>query len=202
MSLNSLFDITKLPTKILFVISVITGMILFASAELLETLHLENVHDMYGSGIGITFLLSSGMVAINFCIWIVKSISSRVHRKRFEREVIREVGNLNRHEKAVLREFVCADRKTISAPMDDPTISGLLDKGFLHLVQQINGALMVQAGSIVAIRIDDFVHSNLRHEHLEMKINPSQDDIDFIKRNRPNWVSRVDMIDSLMNGKF
>ncbi len=202
MDLKSLFDITKLPTKILVVFSVITGVLLFSSKTFLSKLQLSKVHETYGSIVGIIFLVSTGIIIANLVIWVVKQILVRFLKSKLRREKSQLFSNLNFHEKSLLREFFLSDRTTIDMPLEDATVSGLLSKGLIHIVQQFSGGTLVKFGSVAPVKIDDFVFRNIRPEHLDIVEPPTEKDIQFYHANRPDWVAQVEQINRLMNGKF
>ncbi|MCP9753251.1 super-infection exclusion protein B [Ferruginibacter sp. HRS2-29] len=63
--LEKLFDIKKIPTKLLFVIWLSSGLILFVPQKFLTKLNLADFLKDYGKYIGIAFLVSSAFLLVN-----------------------------------------------------------------------------------------------------------------------------------------
>lgn len=124
---KSIFDITKLPTKIFLVLSIVSGFFIFASKELIQLFRLDKL-DEYSSYIGIIFLLSTSLVIVNFIIWLFNRINSWVIHLKRKKIFLKQLEMLDQYEKSVLREFFICGKNSLKMPIDDTVVSGLLHK--------------------------------------------------------------------------
>jgi len=187
--LKSLFDISKVPAKFFVLFALVTGFILFASDLLLQTFHIVKIEQEYGEYVGIIFLVSTCMVIINTFLWFNKQLKISQYKKRRKLKVEHFIQSISASEQAVLREFIVPGMKTITAPIDDPTIAGMLHKDILYIAMSIGEDSTLMRGSSTTISIADDLLKVLNNTHLGLSGIP-EDDLDYINRNRPSWVAR------------
>ena len=124
---------------------------------------------------------------VNFIIWAFKTINNKLKFFKVKKEYIASLRNLDFHEKAVLREFIINQKSSIEAPIDNPTISGLIRKKILSINQQLgNGFIMT--GMNAAVSMNKFVEKYLTLADIDLTENPTEEEIDTVKANRPDWV--------------
>lgn len=194
---KSIFDITKLPTKIFLVLSLISGFFIFANEELIKKFKLEKF-DEYGQYIGAIFLFSTSLVIINFIIWIFNTISTRIRIKKLKKEFSKRLKELDLYEQSVLREFYINGKNSLKMPIDDAVVSGLLNKKILVYNQQFSGN-MIGSGFDFVLSINPLAKKYLTTEDIGLSYEESEKNHNFLKNNRPNWVNRVNRFDNLMN---
>lgn len=185
-NLKALFDLTKLPAKFFFLFSVLSGFVLFADESLLKKVHLEKLNDSYGWIIGLVFISTSGLIIVNFVIWLFKKITNKIEFIKIKNEYIERLRNLDGHEKAVLREFYINQKSSIEVPMDDSTVVGLIRKKIIFVNQQFGNGFIMN-GMDVSVSMSKYVEKNLKLEDIDFKENMTEDEIHFIKSNRPQW---------------
>lgn len=188
-NLKALFDLTKLPAKFFFLFAVLSGFILFADSNLLKKIHLEKLNDLYGWIIGLVFISSSGLVLVNFVIWLFKTLSYKIEFFKVKKEYIERLKKLDFHEKAVLREFIINQKSSIEAPIDDATITGLIRKNILTINKQF-GNSFIMTGMNASISMNKFVEKHLTLSDIDLAENPTEAEIEMIRSNRPDWVER------------
>lgn len=188
-NLKALFDLTKLPAKFFFLFAVLSGFVLFADTSILKKVHLEKLNESYGWIIGLVFISTTGLVFVNFIIWAFKSISYKFKFFKVKKEYIARLRNLDIHEKAVLREFIINQKSSIEVPIDNPTITGLIRKKILSINQQFgNGFIMT--GMNAAVSMNKFVEKHLTLADIGLTENPTEEEVENIRANRPDWVER------------
>lgn len=195
---KSIFDITKLPTKIFLVLSLISGFFIFANEDLNKKFKLEKL-DEYGQYIGIIFLFSASLVIINFVIWISNTLSTKIRVKKLKKEFSKRLKELDFYEQAVLREFYINGKNSLKMPIDDAVVSGLLNKKILVYNQQFSGN-MIGSGFDFVLSINSLAKKYLTHEDICLRNDESEENLNFLRDNRPKWVNRINRFDSLMNG--
>jgi len=186
-NLNALFDLTKLPAKFFFLFAVLSGFILFSDAELLKRLHLEKLNDSYGWIVGLVFISTSGLVFVNSIIWIFKSISNKLKFRKIKKEYIEKLRNLDYHEQSVLREFIINQTSSLEVPIDNSTITGLINKKIIFINQQFGNGFIMN-GMNASVSLSKFVDKHLKLEDIGLTNNPTEADYEFVENNRPSWV--------------
>lgn len=195
---KSIFDITKLPTKIFLVLSLISGFFIFANEDLIKKFKLEKL-DIYGQYIGVIFLFSASLVIINFVIWISTTLSTKIRIKKLKNEFSKRLKELDFYEQAVLREFYINGKNSLKMPIDDAVVSGLLNKKILVYNQQFSGNI-IGSGFDFVLSINTLAKKYLTMEDINLSYEKTDENHNFLRNNRPNWVNRINRFDSLMNG--
>ncbi len=145
----------------------------------------------YGKYFGISFIGSSGLLILMLGKWIINKVNSKISNAKYRKIILESVQNLDNHEKAVLREFYIQDKNTLKIPMDNPTVSGLVNKHILYLVGQYGEMSVV--GMLFNYSISNVARENLTYELLELPIGePSKQEIEQIRINRPSWMLKLE----------
>lgn len=96
------------------------------------------------------------------------------------------IKNLDQHEKAVLREYYIQGKSTLKIPMDNPTVSGLIDKQILYLVGQYGEKS--SEGMLFNFAINEKAREYLTYQILELPTGESSErDFERIRVSRPQW---------------
>lgn len=188
--LKAIFDLNKLPTKFFFLLSAVSGFVLFIDEQFLnEKLFIDNLKDKYGWVLGIIFILSSGLVLVNFVIWIFKTVQRKILMTKGKKKFAERVKNFDRIEKSILREFILNGQKSIEMPIDNPSVSGLLDKNILVMNRQF-GNTSIMTGFKTSLSINETVLEILELKDIDLSEQPTELEIEFAKNNRPEWTNR------------
>lgn len=188
--LKAIFDLTKLPTKFFFLLSAVSGFALFVDQKFLnEKLFLDNVKEEYGSILGIIFILSTGLVLVNFVIWIFKTIQRKILIKKWKKKFAERVKNFDRFEKSILREFFLYGQKSVEMPIDNPSVSGLLDKNILVMNRQFEN-VSIMNGLKTSLSINESVMEILEYKDIDLSKPITEKEIEFAKNNRPEWINK------------
>jgi hypothetical protein len=188
--LKAIFDLTKLPTKFFFLLSAVSGFALFIDQKFLnEKLFLDNVKEKYGSILGIIFILATGLVIVNFVIWIFNTIQRKLLIKKWKKKFAERVKNFDRFEKSIMREFILNGQKSVEMPIDNPSVSGLLDKNILVMNRQF-GNSSIMTGLKTSLSINESVMEILELKDIDLSEPPTKKEIEFAKNNRPEWINR------------
>lgn len=188
--LKAIFDLTKLPTKFFFLLSAVSGFVLFVNQNFLsEKLFLDNLKEKHGWILGIVFILATGLVIVNFVIWIFKTIQRKILLKKWKKKFAERVKSFDRIEKSILREFILNGQKSIEMPIDNPSVSGLLDKNILVMNRQF-GNSSIMTGLKTSLSINESVIEILELKDIDLSEEPTEQEIEFAKNNRPEWTNR------------
>lgn len=197
--LRSLVDINKIPTRIILLVWIISALLLFIPDEQMTQFALQEFKNDYGKYFGIAFIASSAFIILIVATWIINSINNERLKRKFKKVIIESVNTLDPHEKAVLREFYIQGQDTLKIPMDNPTVSGLINKRILYQVGQYGQMSLV--GMLFNFSITKVARENLTPAILELPIGePSEQDIQEIRNARPRWMLKIEENRRLFEG--
>jgi len=198
--LEKLFDIKKIPTKLIFVIWLSSSLILFVPDRFLTKLNLKDFLKDYGKYIGIAFLISSAFLLVTLINYLGRVTARKRLTQRIKKSILKDIGCLDIHEKALLREFIINDKKTLQMPLDDETVVGLVNK---HIIYQAsaNGFTYLH-GIYFMFSMTEIVSENLTSEMLELPVKPSDEDRLRIISERPNWAKEKSQFEDLFNSRL
>lgn len=189
--LAGLFDVSKLPFKIILWVAIISGILLFCPEDFLQNLKLDEFLDIYGNYVGIVFLAALGLVIIDTTLWISAHAKSRFQYRKWRNNLLSELRNLDHSEKAVLREFYLQGRKAIELPMDNATVASLKRKGIIYLVGNLGHFSM--AGMLASFCLSQEVLNALTIDMIDLPSGrPSEKDKERLIRSRPDFAKRID----------
>lgn len=189
--IKNIFDLNRLPARIVFVIWVTAFILVFASDSFLDMLSLKDFKIAYKKFIGISFLISTGLLVVMIFTWGSSKINLSLSKKKWNRKLNDLISSIDMHEKAVLREFYIQGKSTLKLPYEDSTVSGLVHKGILLQVGEIGSMSMV--GMILSFKINEKAMEHITYELLNLpKGESSPEQIEYISRNRPRWVAELD----------
>ncbi|WP_159520610.1 superinfection exclusion B family protein [Sunxiuqinia indica] len=198
--LLKLFDINKIPTKLIFVLWLSSSLILFVPERFLTRLNLTDFLVEYGKYIGITFIVTSGFLIVVLISYISRLINSKTFSRKIKRKILNEIQNLNFHEKALLREFYINGKNTLQLPIDDDTVTGLTNKHILY--QASNTGFTYIHGAYFPYSITEIASKNLTHEMINLPKNLTEEDEQFLIENRPEWAKQKSKMDNLFNSVY
>lgn len=184
---KALFDLTKLPTKFFLLFSLVSSFILFAKENLLLKLHLTELNTKYGWIIGLVFIVCSGLVTINFIIWIFDTIDTKIQKRKYTTLFKESLTRLDIHEKSLIREFFINNQSSIKMPIDDPIVSGLLKKKILIINKQFGNSFIL-SGYNASLSLNPIANKVLTLENIDLTQNPTEEEKQFILANRPKWI--------------
>jgi len=198
--LEKLFDIKKIPTKLLFVIWLSSGLILFVPSKFLTKLSLTDFLKDYGKYIGIAFLISSAFLLVTLINYVGKLISRKRLTKKIKASILKDIKYLDVHEKALLREFYINGKQTLQMPLDNDTVVGLVNK---HIIYQASSTGFTYLhGVYFPFSMTEIALDNLTSEIIDLPQNPSEEDKRRIISLRPNWAKEKSRIEDLFNSRW
>lgn len=195
--LLKLFDIKKIPTKLIFVVWLSASLILFVPEHFLTKLNLQDFLKDYGKYIGISFIISSGFLIVVIFNYVAGTIARKRFRKKIKKNILRDITNLDFHEKALLREFYINGKDTLQLPIDNDTVVGLANK---HIIYQASSTGFTYVhGAYFPFSITEIAKDKLTGIMLDLPQNPTEDDKRRIIEARPNWAKERSRFDNLLS---
>jgi len=125
MDLDKVLNWIKLSPKYLLGIEIISGFLLFGNSALLETLGLKEFQGQYRSWIGLSLVISSGLLGAHILVEIWTKGKNKVSTKRVVRAGKTRLKNLTQQEKKILNGFISNQTRTWSLDFTDGVVSGL-----------------------------------------------------------------------------
>ncbi len=198
--LAKLFDITKLPSKLLAWAVLLTGAYLFSPDAAVKSLHLDSLPREYKAYAGIAFVAAGSLLLINAVLWLWSKARSVYSKRTLRKMVAAALLELDFEEVVVLREFYIQGRHVIELPVDHPTVAGLRNK---HLVQVAGGTgYRDLAGSVFPVQLTREAKRLLTAAALGLPEDRTEENIQRILRERPNYMSQIEKQDRLRGGHF
>ena len=95
---EKLFDIKKIPTKLIFVIWLSSVLLLFVPEKFLTKLNITEFLKDYGKYIGITFIISSAFLLVTLISFISRHFSRNSYRNKIKKSILRDIMFLDNHK--------------------------------------------------------------------------------------------------------
>jgi len=187
---EKIISFIKLPIKYLWVAAIFTGFVFFAPQDWVEYLGLLNLKADYKVWLGPLFVLSSALVVLDIFRLLWKGIKKFYFRRKLKAQLIESLSKLDHYEKSIIREFYIQNKKTLQLPMDQATISGMLQSGFLTIAGSLGERSL--AGMLFPIMINPIVEDFITYEHIDLPTNPTDADIEWVKNNRPDFLYEIE----------
>ncbi len=189
--ISKLFDVYKLPFKIIAWVAFVSGILLFSPDSFLNLLKLDGLLEKNGSVIGIVFVASTGLVVVNIFAWLFSLVKSKRHVSQLKKNMEQALLRLDHSEKAVLREFYIRGKYNIDLPIDDPTVVGLMNKGIIY--RSGNYGQHTLEGILLPCAINDNARDFITLDLIEMPAtsNPSKQEIERIRNTRPQFAKDI-----------
>ena len=188
--ITKLFDIGKLPSKILAWICLLSAFLLFCPQRIAKAVHVEAIPANISLYIGLAFVGSASLLAINLILWIWSFIHRKVSHRIWTVRLVEVLAQLDPAELAVLREFYIQEANSLKMPVDDPTVAGLRDKGVLVSVGQLGEASI--AGMLFPLAISQSAKRLITGEWLGLpNREPTQEERRRIIEARPAFVKKL-----------
>lgn len=189
-----LFDFDKLPSKLILLVGILSGIILFVPPEYLQKVQLSKFNESYGHWVGIAFIFSVSFLIVTLITTTTNWRRKKKYYKGREESIKQSLKELDPIEQAVLREFYINGSSTLDMPLEKPTVTALQDKGILRLVRN-NLNAYVTHGMNLPCTITDFAKTyieanpqliNWPRTQSEM----TEDKKQWLLENRPPWIRR------------
>jgi len=125
MDFSKITEWLKVFSKYPLPISLVTGFVLFANEQTLESLGLLELVSLYKSYLSIIFLLSSALLLTNWMILFFQFLQKRYKLLRSKKSEEKYLHSLTQKEKIILLLFIHFKTKDQNLPLTDGTVSGL-----------------------------------------------------------------------------
>ena len=193
--IEKFFNLKEVPTKLILVLLVTSSLLLFAPDNWISNLNLTEFIGKFGKYLGITFIVCTGFMTITLISYFTKLINRKLYSFKLNRLIIESVLELDFHEKALLREFYINGKGTLQLPMNNETVVGLINKGIIYQAAP-NGFVYID-GAYYIYSISKKAKFLLQSENIDLPINPSEREKEWLKENRPQWAKTKSKIESL-----
>lgn len=208
--MSRIFDLSKIPTKFVGAIALLTFLVTYLPERFLESLNLLSFKEDYGSYFGLAFLVSLAVLSVEFIVWVFFLFRRAAIKRSVARSVRDRLRDLDQSEKAVLREFIIASSRTIKLPIEQPAVSSLINAGVLEQAAVIGSRTMV--GSVFSLTLSDEANKELSLDFLDLEglylnisgggLRIKEEGWKWVMENRPSFMRELDKHQSLMEGRF
>ena len=198
--IEKLFDIKKIPTKLIFAIWLSSVLLLFVPERFLIKLNIADFLKEYGKYIGITFIISAAFLLVTLISFISRRFSYNNYRSKIKKSILREIMYLDNHEKALLREFYLNSKYTLQLPLDNETVVGLVNK---HIIYQVSDTgFSYLHGICFPYSMTKLAFKYLKFEMIDLPTDPTEDDKRRIFNERPIWAKEKSLREDRYNSRW
>lgn len=185
--IDRLFDWDKISTKLIFLLFLITGILLFIPDNYLHNLKLESFISEYGKYIGITFISTVGFLLVSFTSYIISIIRNKRDTIKIKSTVVKNINQLTYPEIFALREFFINGKSTLQLPFLDETIISLENKMIIYKAS--NTGVSTIRGQYWAYSISEYALPYINNHLLKIPTELNDEIKAKIENERPNWSS-------------
>lgn len=188
---SKLFEIDKLPFKVVFLVAVISGLVAFSPETWLQHLQLDVFKEEYGRFVGIIFLGSFGLALTNVVIFVFTGLKRTYLKMKWKASLTDNLLSLDHSEQAVLREFYIYRKHTIELPINNSSVVGLMNKGIVRVAGQ-NGE-MSGCGMLFPCEITDEASKRITNQMIRFPDGePSEEEWMRLIKSRPAFVRDIE----------
>jgi len=201
--LAKVFEFLKLPTKIIAFFAFISGLLLFIPEKIVKTLRLTDFINEFGKYFGIAFLISSIYLLFIFIPYFIKLLSAKYKNHKANKSFINSIeetlNGLSYPEKCLLREFVLQNKNVIEAPIENTEVVSLLNKGIIQYAS--NNVRSFIFGHFACIQINEKAKKYFTNDTYGLpNKEPTEADRRKVIQERPDFLTRLEYVNNLMNG--
>jgi hypothetical protein len=195
---SKLFEIDKLPFKVVFLVAVVSGLVAFSPEGWLQSLQLEGFKENYGTFVGVTFLASFGLASTNVVIFIFNSLLRAYYKMKWKAGLTEKLQSLDHSEQAVLREFYIQGKYTIDIPINDSSVVGLTNKGIVRMAGKYGEHSL--SGMLFPCAITEEARKRITNQMIGLPDGDSnQEELQRLKDSRPSFVRDIERRNWLRN---
>ena len=200
--LAKVFEFLKLPTRIIAFFAFVSGLLLIIPEKLIETLKLTDFINEYGNYFGISFLVSAIYLLFIFVPFLIGWLSTKYknHKanKNFINSIEETLTGLSYPEKCLLREFLIQNKNVIEVPIENTEVVSLLNKGIIQYASSNVRSFIF--GNFACIQINERAKKYFTHDTFGLpNREPTEEDQRKIKSERPDFLTRLEYVNNLMN---
>lgn len=200
---QALVNALKLPVKILLSLSLGISAFLLIPRDWHIEMGTQRIYDDYRQWLVLTLFIAVAVVAVEFLSVSWTSLKywwreRKLHaeRRRISAQMDEHIRNLDRDEKAVLREYYLAGTRTKKLPVTNPAVSSLVGKGVLEIVDRYQHQTIF--GILVNLSLDEKAARLLTPRLLDIPADRPEDITDRmvseLRRLRPPFVENLDWL--------
>ncbi|WP_312312217.1 super-infection exclusion protein B [Empedobacter brevis] len=200
--LTKFFDLNKIPTKIIFLLALVTGLVMFLPDNILDVLYITEFKLEYGKYFGIIFIVSISFLTINILLWLIKKIRIIFLKRKHFKILMKNLEELSSSEQSVIREFYILNKPALELPYNDPIVRNLINKKIIIRISE-TGQVNLNNGILFPFKINDLIVNKITLELLGVDINETNENINaFFNNNRPDWINEINYLDKLFRNRY
>ena len=185
--ISSVYRALKLPPKLMAGIALPAGILCCLPGSFLERLGLSEFVATTRPYLALVFIVFSSILLIELISYIAKNVISRRKQSRLIKILTGELEALDFQEICILREFIIQGQKTIKLPIDQPVVAGLVNRGLLLVVSPYGEWTL--GGRTYPCKVPDRIFEHLNYEHLRLPKDPTEEQLERIRSERPGYIT-------------
>lgn len=203
-----LVDLSKVPTRLIAVLAITSGLILLLPSSWLEQIALDQFRKEFAPYLGAALVLSVAILLIELGIWCYCKWQEQRSIKSAEEAVRDSMQALDRAEKAVLREFCISATRSLRLPIEQPAVASLLNSGVL--VRATSAGVRTTVGSVFSLTLSETAEALLSPTLLDLgpflthtddgKWDVTDEGAEWLRDNRPRFMPELERHFSIREG--
>ena len=118
-------------------VALLSGLILFLPASILEKMSLNDLPELWKQIIGIVFLLSIALIGTIILFSMLSKIKSKRQNRCIKENLKKKLNTLSPRQREIIIQLLRSEDKTISLDMNSGDTIYLVNSMFLHMPQQV-----------------------------------------------------------------
>jgi hypothetical protein len=200
---QALVNALKLPIKIVASLALGMSAFLLIPREWHDAMGTEQIYDDYRQWLVLALFVAVAVVAVELISFSWSALKEKrrerkvdAARRRISAQIDEHIRNLDRDEKAILREYYLAGNRTKKLPVTNPAVSSLVNKGVLEIVDRYRHPTIF--GVLVNLSLDEKAAQLLTPRLLDIPADRPEDITDRmvseLRRLRPPFVENLDWL--------
>jgi len=199
--LETLVKTISLPLKMIIVLAIVSLIFLVMPQKLIANLSLTNFLENYRQWIILIFIFCNVLIIVNIAFYFIDKIKVLYQKRKntkYKKQIIEKIENklcnLNKDEKAVLREYFFYKTSSLKLQITEPSIKNLIDNHILEITDLSSQATL--HGILYRLNISEQAEKRITCEMIDlpnMNFNDEKMIENFIHNNRPSFLGKLAM---------
>jgi hypothetical protein len=199
--LETFIKTISLPIKMIIVLVVVSLIFLVMPQKLAINLSLTNFMENYRQWISFVFIFCNVLLIVNIAYFLIDKIKAFFqkrnnvkNRTQIIENIKNKLNNLDKEEKAVLREYFYYKTSSLKLQITEPSVKSLIDNHILEITDSYSQTTLY--GILYRLNISEQAEKRITCEMIDLPNSNYNDEKiieNFIHNNRPPFLRKLYM---------
>jgi len=138
---NPILEALKLAPRYFLALGAFCAFLLFAPAEFLKHIALDDFAQNYRTALGLAFVASVSLLLVSAGLAVSRGISGWWQERQLYRRIAERLNSLTEDEKQILRFYMAEQTKANMLRIDDDVVKGLVTSGIIYRSASVGNIL-------------------------------------------------------------